>query len=230
MPQDIQSARGRRSLPGSGTVRASSLNREPPHQTKRCFRLPAHHLIVPFKNTSLTFVAKKIVTVFVSRCLMCRESNSNYNSRSQAQSVADKSEYIQQISGLLASKDFRDRIKGIDQLVADCQYNPNMVINSMFPVSLSTFSISLWALLSVFVFFHWFFHPSGVRCLQGQTARVQQQGQPVRPGVPAENHPLAEGESVPSGQHSRAGYRGQSPQLQKQRHLLCCYWNYECAY
>ncbi|XP_075874412.1 TOG array regulator of axonemal microtubules protein 1 isoform X1 [Nelusetta ayraudi] len=97
MPQDSQSARGRRSLPGSGTVRASSLNREPLHQTKR-------------------------------------ESNSNYSSRTQAQSVADKTEYIQQISGLLGSKDFRDRIKGIDQLVADCQYNPNMVINSIFPV------------------------------------------------------------------------------------------------
>lgn len=58
-------------------------------------------------------------------------------------SVADKTEYIQQMSGLLGSKDFRDRIKGIDQLVADCQYNPNMVINSIFPVSLSTFSLYL---------------------------------------------------------------------------------------
>lgn len=74
---------------------------------------------------------------------MCRESNSIYSSRSQAQSVADKTEYIQQISGLLGSKDFRDRIKGIDQLVVDCQHNPNMVINSIFPVSLS---------ISVFLF------------------------------------------------------------------------------
>lgn len=78
---------------------------------------------------------------------MCRESNINYSSRSQAQSVADKTEYIQQISGLLGSKDFRDRIKGIDQLVADCQHNPNMVINSIFPVSLSIFSISVCIIL-----------------------------------------------------------------------------------
>uniref|UniRef100_UPI0037E90F07 TOG array regulator of axonemal microtubules protein 1 isoform X3 n=1 Tax=Semicossyphus pulcher TaxID=241346 RepID=UPI0037E90F07 len=95
MPQDTQSARGRRSLPGSGTVRASSLTREP---------------------------------------LANRESNSHYSCRSQTQSIADKSEYIKQISGLLGSKDFRERIKGIDQLVADCQHNPNMVINSIFPV------------------------------------------------------------------------------------------------
>ncbi|XP_023140257.2 TOG array regulator of axonemal microtubules protein 1 [Amphiprion ocellaris] len=97
MPQDSQSARGRRSLPGSGTVRASSLNREPLNQTNR-------------------------------------ESNSHYSCRSQTQSIADKTEYIKQISGLLGSKDFRERIKGIDQLVTDCQHSPNMVINSIFPV------------------------------------------------------------------------------------------------
>uniref|UniRef100_A0A3Q3GR38 TOG domain-containing protein n=1 Tax=Labrus bergylta TaxID=56723 RepID=A0A3Q3GR38_9LABR len=85
MPQDTQSARGRRSLPGSGTVRASSLTRE--------------------------------------------DSNSHYSCRSQTQSIADKSEYIKQISGLLGSKDFRERIKGIDQLAADCQNNPNMVFD-----------------------------------------------------------------------------------------------------
>ncbi|KAM9341259.1 TOG array regulator of axonemal microtubules protein 1 [Symphorus nematophorus] len=97
MPQDSQSARGRRSLPGSGTVRASSLTREPLNQTNR-------------------------------------ESNSHYSCRSQTQSIADKTEYIKQISGLLGSKDFRERIKGIDQLASDCQHNPNMVINSIFPV------------------------------------------------------------------------------------------------
>lgn len=97
MPQDNQSARGRRSLPGSGTVRASSLTREPLNQTNR-------------------------------------ESNSHYSCRSQPQSIADKTEYIKQISGLLGSKDFRERIKGIDQLVSDCQHNPNVVINSLFPV------------------------------------------------------------------------------------------------
>ncbi|XP_054894122.1 TOG array regulator of axonemal microtubules protein 1 isoform X3 [Poeciliopsis prolifica] len=97
MPQDSQSARGRRSLPGSGTVRASSLNREQLNQANR-------------------------------------ESNSHYSSKYQTQSIADKNEYIKQISGLLGSKDFRERIKGIDQLVADCEHNPNMVVNSIFPV------------------------------------------------------------------------------------------------
>uniref|UniRef100_I3K2M7 TOG domain-containing protein n=1 Tax=Oreochromis niloticus TaxID=8128 RepID=I3K2M7_ORENI len=90
MPQDTQSARGRRSLPGSGTVRASSLNREPLNQTNR-WPIKANLF---FTNT----------------------------------------EYIKQISDLLASKDFRERLKGIDRLVADCQNNPNMVINSIFPV------------------------------------------------------------------------------------------------
>nr|XP_040054780.1 TOG array regulator of axonemal microtubules protein 1 isoform X2 [Gasterosteus aculeatus aculeatus] len=97
MPQETQSARGRRSLPGSGTVRASSLTREPLNQTTR-------------------------------------ESNSHYSSRPQTQSIADKNEYIQQISGLLGSKDFRERIKGIDQLVADSQHNPKLVINSIYPL------------------------------------------------------------------------------------------------
>lgn len=97
MPQDSQSARGRRSVPGSGTVRASSLTREPPNQT-------------------------------------IRESNSHYSSRSQTQSISDKTEYIKQMSGLLGSKDFRERIRGIDQIVADCENNPNVIINSIFPV------------------------------------------------------------------------------------------------
>ncbi|XP_056151819.1 TOG array regulator of axonemal microtubules protein 1 [Lampris incognitus] len=97
IPQDIPSARGRRSLPGSGTVRASSLTREPLNQTNR-------------------------------------ESSSQYSCRSQVHSIADKTEYIKQISALLGSKDFRERIKGIDQLVADCQHNPTMVISSIFPV------------------------------------------------------------------------------------------------
>ncbi|XP_028994743.1 TOG array regulator of axonemal microtubules protein 1 isoform X2 [Betta splendens] len=97
VPQDTQSARGRRSVPGNGTVRASSLTREPLNQTNR-------------------------------------DSSSKYSYRSQTQSIADKTEYIKQISGLLGSKDFRERIKGIDQLVDDCQHTPNMVISSIFPV------------------------------------------------------------------------------------------------
>ncbi|KAM9432866.1 TOG array regulator of axonemal microtubules protein 1-like isoform 2-T2 [Salvelinus alpinus] len=96
MPQDTPSARGRRSHPGSGTVRASSLNREP----------------------------LKVVN---------RESG-QYNGRPQAHSIADKIEYIKQLTALLGSKDFRERIKGIDQLMVDCEHNPNMVISSIFPV------------------------------------------------------------------------------------------------
>ncbi|XP_062863351.1 TOG array regulator of axonemal microtubules protein 1 isoform X2 [Trichomycterus rosablanca] len=49
-------------------------------------------------------------------------------------SIADKTEYVKQIKALLGSKDFRERIKGIDQLVADCQENPYMVVGNMFPV------------------------------------------------------------------------------------------------
>ncbi|KAM9355109.1 TOG array regulator of axonemal microtubules protein 1 isoform 2-T2 [Pholidichthys leucotaenia] len=63
-----------------------------------------------------------------------RESNSHYGCRSQTQSIVDKTEYIKQISTLLGSKDFKERMKGIDQLVADCQHNPNMVISCIFPV------------------------------------------------------------------------------------------------
>ncbi|XP_072314341.1 TOG array regulator of axonemal microtubules protein 1 [Eucyclogobius newberryi] len=96
MPLDSQSARGRRPLPGSGTVRASSLTREPLNQSTR-------------------------------------ESNGLYSCRI-TQTIADKTEYVKQMSSLLSSKDFRERIKGIDQLVADCQNNPNIVVNSLFPV------------------------------------------------------------------------------------------------
>ncbi|XP_055087057.1 TOG array regulator of axonemal microtubules protein 1 [Periophthalmus magnuspinnatus] len=95
MPSDSQSARGRRSLSGCRTVRASSLNREPLNQTTR-----------------------------ESNTLNCRT----------AQNIAVKTEYVKQMSSLLGSKDFRERIKGIDQLVIDCQNNPNMVINSIIPV------------------------------------------------------------------------------------------------
>lgn len=76
--------------------------------------------------------SSKLTTI---TCVICRESNSHYSCRSQTQSVADKTEYIKQISGLLGSKDFKERIKGINQLVADCQHNPNVVISSIYPVS-----------------------------------------------------------------------------------------------
>ncbi|XP_030640972.1 TOG array regulator of axonemal microtubules protein 1 [Chanos chanos] len=96
MPQDTPSARGRRSLPGSGTVRASSLTREP--------------------------------------LLASSRDSGQYSSKAQAQSIADKTEYIKQLTALLNSKDFRERIRGIDQLVSDSQENPYMVTGAMFPV------------------------------------------------------------------------------------------------
>ncbi|XP_059901710.1 TOG array regulator of axonemal microtubules protein 1-like [Gadus macrocephalus] len=63
-----------------------------------------------------------------------REPNSKYSSKPQGPIIEDKAEYIRQLTALLGSKDFRERIKGIDQLVADCQDNPSMVIRSLFPV------------------------------------------------------------------------------------------------
>ncbi|KAJ3613879.1 hypothetical protein NHX12_020123, partial [Muraenolepis orangiensis] len=83
--QDPPSARGRRALPGSGTITAL-------------------------------------------------ESNSQHGSKPSVHRIADKTEYIMQLCTLLNSKDFRERIKGIDQLVADCQTNPSMVVKSLFPV------------------------------------------------------------------------------------------------
>ncbi|XP_059911242.1 TOG array regulator of axonemal microtubules protein 1-like [Gadus macrocephalus] len=85
------------SLPGSGTARASTLQRKLPKQTSR-------------------------------------EPNSKYSSKPQGPIMEDKAEYIRQLTALLESKDFRERIKGLDQLVADCQHNPSMVIRSLFPV------------------------------------------------------------------------------------------------
>ncbi|XP_059915070.1 TOG array regulator of axonemal microtubules protein 1-like [Gadus macrocephalus] len=85
------------SLPGSGTARASTLQRKLPKQTSR-------------------------------------EPNSKYSSKPQGPIMEDKPEYIRQLTALLESKDFRERIKGLDQLVADCQHNPSMVIRSLFPV------------------------------------------------------------------------------------------------
>ncbi|XP_053538489.1 TOG array regulator of axonemal microtubules protein 1 isoform X2 [Ictalurus punctatus] len=92
MPQDTPSARGRRSISGSGMVRASSLTREP------------------------------------------QISSSKDNNKAQFRSIADKTEYVKQLKALLASKDFRERIKGIDQLVTDCEENPYMVMGNIFPV------------------------------------------------------------------------------------------------
>ena len=62
-----------------------------------------------------------------------REPNCKYSSKPQGHSIGDKAEYIRLLSALLESNGFRERIEGIDQLVADCQDNPSMVIHSLFP-------------------------------------------------------------------------------------------------
>ncbi|XP_016109942.1 protein FAM179B [Sinocyclocheilus grahami] len=95
MPQDAPSARGRRSLPGSGLVRTSSLTREPLSGSRDCGQAV---------------------------------------SKAAVHSLADRSEYVKQMKTLLNSKDFRERIKAIDQLVCDCEENPALVIGSLFPV------------------------------------------------------------------------------------------------
>ncbi|XP_059915960.1 TOG array regulator of axonemal microtubules protein 1-like [Gadus macrocephalus] len=103
------------SLPGSGTVRASTLKRKLPKPT--IARSPT----VTANPTNTTTTTP-------------REPNSKYSSKPQGPIIEDKAEYIRQLTALLESKDFRERIKGIDQLVADCQHKPSMVVRSLFPV------------------------------------------------------------------------------------------------
>ncbi|CAL8332048.1 unnamed protein product [Arctogadus glacialis] len=88
------------SLPGSGTVRASTLKRKLPKPT-----------IAPSPATTATPTNTTTSTP--------SEPNSKYSSKPQGHIIEDKAE---------------ERIKGIDQLVADCQDNPSMVIRSLFPV------------------------------------------------------------------------------------------------
>ncbi|CAL8295340.1 unnamed protein product [Gadus morhua 'NCC'] len=104
------------SLPGSGTVRASTLKRKLPKPT--IAPSPATTTATP-TNTSTTTP---------------REPNSKYSSKPLGHIIEDQAEYIRQLTALLESKEFRERIKGLDQLVADCQDNPSMVIRSLFPV------------------------------------------------------------------------------------------------
>lgn len=95
MPQDAPSARGRRSLMGSGIVRTSSLTRDPLTASRDCGQS----------------VSKPAV-----------------------HSLADRSEYVSQMKTLLSSRDFRERIKALDQLVCDCEENPSLITGSLFPV------------------------------------------------------------------------------------------------
>uniref|UniRef100_A0A8C5FFT9 TOG domain-containing protein n=1 Tax=Gadus morhua TaxID=8049 RepID=A0A8C5FFT9_GADMO len=85
---------------------------------------------------SYIYICSKYVCNFMTLYFVVpsREPNSKYSSKPQGPIIEDKAEYIRQLTALLESKDFRERIKGIDQLVADCQHNPSMVIRSLFPV------------------------------------------------------------------------------------------------
>ncbi|XP_039525610.1 TOG array regulator of axonemal microtubules protein 1 isoform X1 [Pimephales promelas] len=100
MPQDAPSARGRRSLMGSGIVRTSSLTRDPLTASSPCLH---------------------------------RDSGQSV-SKAAAHSLADRSEYVAQMKALLSSRDFRERIKALDQLVCDCEDNPSLITGSLFPV------------------------------------------------------------------------------------------------
>lgn len=75
-----------------------------------------------------------------------------------AKGVGNKTEYSEQLTSLLASNDFRDRMKGIDQLVADCQHNPNMVINTIFPVRPSIISAAFLVVMNEFRLVTYFLH------------------------------------------------------------------------
>ncbi|CAL8367250.1 unnamed protein product [Boreogadus saida] len=105
------------SLPGSGTARASTLQRKLPKPN-----------IAPSPTTTTTATPTNTTTTTP------REPNSKYSSKPQGPIIKDKAEYIRQLTALLESKDFRERIKGLDQLVADCQHKRSMVIRSLFPV------------------------------------------------------------------------------------------------
>lgn len=57
-----------------------------------------------------------------------------YYCKGQASNFADKTEYIKKLNALMLSKDFRERIRALEQLVSDCEQNPDMVIVNLFPV------------------------------------------------------------------------------------------------
>ncbi|KAL6478141.1 hypothetical protein MHYP_G00139760 [Metynnis hypsauchen] len=61
-------------------------------------------------------------------------ARSKDSGKAQTHSTADKTEHIKQLAVLLSSKDFRERIKGIDQLVTECEDNPYMILGNMFPI------------------------------------------------------------------------------------------------
>ncbi|XP_078090289.1 TOG array regulator of axonemal microtubules protein 1 isoform X2 [Mustelus asterias] len=52
----------------------------------------------------------------------------DYTWRPTPRNLMENAEYIKEITGLLGAKDFRDRSRGIEQLLTDCQNNQELVI------------------------------------------------------------------------------------------------------
>lgn len=50
-------------------------------------------------------------------------------------SAVENAEYVKAITGLLNAKDFRDRITGIKQLLADTQSNQDLVVANIVKVT-----------------------------------------------------------------------------------------------
>ena len=63
-----------------------------------------------------------------------REAKSKCSSTTHGHSIADKTEYISKLNALMESKDYTQRVKALDQLVADCRDNRSMIIHCLFPV------------------------------------------------------------------------------------------------
>ncbi|XP_048393699.1 TOG array regulator of axonemal microtubules protein 1 isoform X3 [Stegostoma tigrinum] len=52
----------------------------------------------------------------------------DYTWRPSPRNLIENEEYLKEITGLLGAKDFRDRSRGIEQLLTDCQNNQDLVI------------------------------------------------------------------------------------------------------
>lgn len=107
------------------------------------------HYLIYYSSTELLYCALEVFYLLICSFVyqgnkMPQDTQSARGKRTvPVRGVGNKTEYSEQLTSVLASNDFRDRIKAIDQLVADCQHNPNMVINTIFPVSPSVISAVL---------------------------------------------------------------------------------------
>lgn len=59
--------------------------------------------------------------------------------------LVDNHEFIKQLTGTLSSKDFRERIKGIHQLVSECETNQDLIVSNVFPVSAVLFCLFIYS-------------------------------------------------------------------------------------